>query len=111
MNGPSRLLRILALRCEEASALASRERDEPLGLVDRLALRGHLLVCLPCRRFRRQILILGDAHRLRGRLETAESGQAEGRLPPEARTRMEEAIRQALRDRPGSNGQGDSASA
>ena len=50
MPGPSRLLRILTLRCEGASALASQALDEPLGLADRLALWGHLLACIPCRR-------------------------------------------------------------
>ena len=47
--------KILRLRCDEASELASRNLDEPLGFVDRIALHGHLLACRSCRLYRRQI--------------------------------------------------------
>ena len=86
MNLPGRLLRILTLRCEGASELASQALDEPLGLAERLALRGHLLVCVPCRRFRRQLGLLRDAQRSgRGPLESEA-------LSPEAKARMVAAV-------------------
>ena len=59
MTLPERLLQILTLKCEGASSLTSRELDEPLGLPELIAVRGHLLVCRSCRRFRRQLLFLG----------------------------------------------------
>ncbi len=49
LNGP---LRVLTLRCEEASALLSYELDDSLPRLDRVALLCHLLVCRSCRRFR-----------------------------------------------------------
>ena len=58
MSWSSDVLKILTLRCEEASLLASREIDEPLGLAERVALCGHSLVCRSCRRLRRQLLFL-----------------------------------------------------
>ena len=45
-------LRVLTLRCEEASALLSYELDDSLPRLDRVALLCHLLVCRSCRRFR-----------------------------------------------------------
>ena len=45
------ILMILTLRCSEASQLLSRREDSPLAAGERLALRLHLLICGPCRRF------------------------------------------------------------
>ncbi len=47
--------KILTLRCEEASRLASDSLDGPLPRPDRLALRLHLWLCASCRRFMDQI--------------------------------------------------------
>lgn len=91
MNLPGRLLQILTLRCEGASELASQSLDEPLGLAERLALRGHLFVCVPCRRFRQQLRLLRDAHRR----EPAPSESSES-LSPEAKARMVAAVRDAI---------------
>jgi hypothetical protein len=63
MSRPHRLLWILTLHCAEASELMSQALDEPLGLAERIALRGHLLACRSCRRFRDQLNLLRDALR------------------------------------------------
>jgi hypothetical protein len=81
------LRRLLALRCEEASQLASHELDEPLGVVDRLALRGHLLACRSCRRLRAQFRWIGGLYRGR---EAAGEG-----LTPEVRRRIARALESA----------------
>ena len=47
--------RILALNCRDAAPLVSAAMDEPLSRADRWALRLHLVVCAPCRRYRRQL--------------------------------------------------------
>ncbi len=94
MTLPERLLQILTLHCEEASSLMSRELDEPLGLPERLAVRGHLLVCRSCRRFRRQLQFLRLAlQRQNMRLE--QDGFAQDALSPEARARIERVLAEA----------------
>jgi hypothetical protein len=94
MTLPERLLQILTLKCEAASSLTSQEIDEPLGLPELLAVRGHLLVCRSCRRFRRQLQFLRLAlHRQNARLEQDEFEQ--DILSPEARARIERALMEA----------------
>lgn len=99
MTRPEQLLKILTLHCEEASVLASRELDEPLGLAERLAVRGHTLVCRSCRRFRRQLQFLRVAlNRHAAATLENETGQDQDALSPEARARIERALMRASRD-------------
>jgi hypothetical protein len=100
MSWPGQLLKILTLHCEEASVLASRELDEPLGLAERLAVRGHTLVCRSCRRFRRQLQFLRAALNRRD-AAPEENGPGHDALSPEARARIERALMQASRDHDG----------
>ena len=92
MNWHDHLRRLLTLRCEESSLLASQETDEPLGTSDRLALWGHVLVCRSCRRFRRQLRRIGEAYRRREAHRTEPGSAGEG-LSPESRRRIAEALR------------------
>lgn len=94
MTLPERLLQILTLKCEGASSLMSQELDEPLGLPELLAVRGHLLVCRSCRRFRRQLLFLRLALQ-RKRATMEEAGFEQDALSPEARIRIERALIEA----------------
>jgi hypothetical protein len=45
------MVKLLTLRCREAAALLSAAQDGELSRMDRWALRGHLLICGPCRRY------------------------------------------------------------
>lgn len=102
MIWPEQLLKILTLHCEEASVLTSRELDEPLGLAERLALRGHTLVCRSCRRFRHQLLFLRVAlNRRDATFEEIERLRGIDALSPEARARIERALMDASRDQYG----------
>jgi len=47
--------------CDRASALASRGQEVPLTAGERVRLRLHLLICVHCTRFVRQIGILRRA--------------------------------------------------
>ncbi len=94
MNWRDHLRRLLALRCEESSLLASQELDEPLGTSDRLAMWGHVLVCRSCRRFRHHLRRIGAAYRRRGAYGIDPESAAEG-LSPESRRRIAEALRRA----------------
>lgn len=97
---------ILTLKCASASELVSRQLDEPLSRVERLALWGHLLACNSCRRFRRQIGWIRSASRRldNGSPDLADHDQDRERDPddalsPEARVRIARAIDEARRER------------
>jgi len=93
-NWKDRVLRVFHLRCEGASELASIEQDEPLGFPEQLALRGHLLACASCRRFRHQLGVLREASRqLAARRDKNELGAEE--LSAEARERIARALKNA----------------
>jgi hypothetical protein len=82
-----RLWWVLTLHCEAASELSSRELDDALPFVDRVALRCHVALCKSCRRFRAQIRWIRKALRRREAI-LRETHLADGRLSPEARTRI-----------------------
>ena len=103
MNWRDDLGRLLTLRCEEATRLASRERDEPLGRVDRLAMWGHLLACRSCRRFRGQIGRLGEVYRRSEGDPVVSDPGGEG-LSADARRRIGEALGRTADD---GQGEGD----
>jgi predicted anti-sigma-YlaC factor YlaD len=100
MSRSNGLLRILSLRCEAASELASRELDEPLPGLERVALWGHLLACRSCRRFRRQIRLIRESLRRRDH-RPAPEGPDDGVLSEAARRRIAHAIAEAMRDEAG----------
>lgn len=91
--------RYLAARlpsCREVTRLGSDALDRSLPFGQRLAVRFHLLICVWCRRYLRQIVFLRRA--VRSRPDTLTEGgpslDSPG-LSPEARER----IRRAVRDR------------
>lgn len=49
--------------CRQASELLSRKREGSLKSPERVALLVHLAMCVNCRRYSRQIRILGRAFR------------------------------------------------
>ncbi len=92
MAGKSAILKILTLNCREAAELVSATEDKRISRAERLALRLHLLICAPCRRYRRAL------HKLRqvtkAAMEQLESvGQLPGtQLSDEARNRLRRAV-------------------
>jgi hypothetical protein len=86
---------IFALNCREASELMSRRMDEKLSVWERAALRGHLLVCGACRRVKRQLHFLREALRSETRAGHVEPPE---QLGPEARARIDKALRQQSDD-------------
>ncbi|MEM7477706.1 MAG: zf-HC2 domain-containing protein [Planctomycetota bacterium] len=58
----SKIVLILTLKCDQASLLESESLDRELKLYERLALKGHLLVCTVCRKLHRQLRFLDGAH-------------------------------------------------
>ena len=51
----------LMYSCEQASKLSSRAMEEPLGSLERMLLRFHLMMCGRCTNFSRQIAFLRRA--------------------------------------------------
>ncbi|MHC4306958.1 MAG: zf-HC2 domain-containing protein [Planctomycetota bacterium] len=83
------MVKLLTLHCREATALLSAAQDGKLSRVDRWALRMHLLICAPCRRYRRQL------HKLARLIDAAVKRlEADGRLPG---VRLSDEARQRLR--------------
>jgi hypothetical protein len=80
--------------CKDTVRLASESLDRELPVMKRLSLGAHLLMCPPCGRLRRYLLILrGAARRLE---ELAVRGDEEqAGLSPEARDRMKRALEQS----------------
>jgi len=94
MTWPRRLLNILILRCAGASELASQAMDEPLEIPERLGLRGHWLVCAPCRRFRDQLMVIRQACN-RHDFQAPEVPHGLDSLSPVAKARIAKALRES----------------
>lgn len=43
------------LNCKQAAALMSQGMDKELGMMQKLSLRSHLMMCRGCRNFSKQI--------------------------------------------------------
>lgn len=96
---PNALTRYLAAHlpsCREVTRWGGDALDRPLPFGQRLAVRFHVLICVWCRRYLRQIAFLRQA--VRRRPDTLAEGEPSPDRPglsPEARER----IRRSLRDR------------
>lgn len=78
------------LTCKDASRLISENLERPLGFWERWGLRLHLMMCLYCRRFERQMALMRKALRMLGkRAEVDTDGTG---FPPEARERIRKAV-------------------
>ena len=78
--------------CKEVTRLISESLDRELPLYQRMGIRIHLLMCKFCSRYRKQLLFLRATMRLH--VEHSEDMEPSIKLPPEARER----IRQSIRD-------------
>jgi hypothetical protein len=47
--------------CRQVTALILAEQDRPLGLIERLAVRLHMLICNTCPTFHRQAALMREA--------------------------------------------------
>ena len=93
MGQPREIWRLLNLPCQGMTRLASESLDRDLGRVERVALRTHLLICAPCRRYFKQIKILGQTLRRFTTALEADTPTAGPTLPQNVRTRIKARIK------------------
>ncbi|MGH8161767.1 MAG: zf-HC2 domain-containing protein [Gammaproteobacteria bacterium] len=74
------------LTCKEASELTSAGYDRDLRLRERMALRLHLMMCVHCRRFARQLALIQNL--VGTRTDEDWLLAYETRLPAETRKRI-----------------------
>jgi predicted anti-sigma-YlaC factor YlaD len=86
------MVRLITLRCREAAALLSTEQEGRLSRLDRWALRLHLMVCRPCRAYRRQLQALARVIDAAVKTLGSEGRLPGGRLSDESRRRLREVI-------------------
>jgi hypothetical protein len=93
------ILRALSPNCKEAMRMQSDAMDRPLSLVQRIGLRIHLMLCVWCIRYGRQIAFMRKV------TQNLEHEHHEAQLTTDARQRMQSAIRTGNRteklDKPG----------
>ena len=88
------MVRFLFCSCEEITRLISESLDRDLPPPYRWAVRLHLVYCRACRRCRRQLRFLQEVvHRCF--VDPQAPDPKSIILPPEARDRIERAVRQA----------------
>ncbi|MBN1674569.1 MAG: zf-HC2 domain-containing protein [Kiritimatiellae bacterium] len=80
------------LSCKDVTRLVSEALDRDLPLHQRLGVRLHFLFCRVCALYKRQLLILRDLiRRAVARFESS----APVSLPPDARERIRQSIRES----------------
>jgi hypothetical protein len=55
------LWKVLTLSCDEATHILSDQQDRELTRIERAALKAHLVSCVRCKRFRRQLEVIKQA--------------------------------------------------
>ena len=83
------------LSCKDAPQLISESMDHSLPLGKRIGVRIHLIMCLFCARYERQLLLIRETVRRLVAMEETPDGLFLGELSEDARER----IRQSLRSR------------
>ena len=93
------------MTCAEAARLMSNRLNHPLGIRARLALRLHLMLCVGCRRYARQLMFIREWLRSSANRDLHCEGYETMHLDPIARDRILSHLRE-LRSCDGPNGNG-----
>lgn len=73
------------LTCKQASQLISQSLDHPLSWSQKVKLRLHLLVCIPCNQFKQQLKLLRVALQ---RIKNATENDQNIQLPLDVKDRI-----------------------
>jgi hypothetical protein len=82
------------LNCRQVTRLVSQSMDAKLSWPSRLGIRLHLLYCVWCRRYARQLQLLRKATRNLPPESFAEPAQLSSEAKTEMRARLQEALKQ-----------------
>ncbi len=77
------------LNCKQTSLLVSQSLDRPLTVRERWAVRWHLFICVYCRRFKQQLLLI---QRQMTAWQTGSTAQSSVTLSESARKRIAERL-------------------
>ena len=80
--------------CKKVTRMVSESLDRKLPLHQRMGIRVHLFMCKFCSRYRKQLLLLREAMRLKERY--VEDKGSPITLPPEARERIKRSFINSL---------------
>lgn len=84
------------LSCRGATATASRAMDQPIPWRERISLRFHLIMCVSCARFERQLHFLRSAAERVGSYDGSDArSKDEAILSADARARLRETVARA----------------
>lgn len=94
MSRPHSVWGLFNSSCQEMTRIASESLDHDPGLLERIALRLHVLYCKACRRYLRQVTLLKNA--LRGLSARIEDDQLlpEIILPDDVRERIQKVLKE-----------------
>lgn len=80
------------LSCRDVTELLSESMDHSLPLGKRIGVRIHLLICLFCARYERQLLLIRETARQFMALEDPPGGPFFGVLSEDARERIRQSL-------------------
>ncbi|MBI3951167.1 MAG: zf-HC2 domain-containing protein [Acidobacteria bacterium] len=78
--------------CKDTTRLTSDSLERKLPLRQRIEMRLHILICVWCERYMRQLLFLREAMHEASRLVEKEVSPSASSLSPEARERLKRAL-------------------
>lgn len=82
------------IHCKRATELISDSRHRKLTRYERVCLALHMMICRACRAYRRQVELIEEALRESGASVDELLASAGESLSPDARQRIEDALRQ-----------------
>lgn len=80
------------LSCKDTTQLISQSMDASLPVGKRIAVRIHLLVCIFCSRYKRQLHLIRATLRLLSAADDHPEGLASEKLSAEARDRIKKSL-------------------
>ncbi len=81
------------LSCKDATQLISQSMDASLPMGKRMWVRIHLLTCIFCTRYERQLHLIRETLRRLSAMEDHPEGTAGEKLSTEARDRIKQSLR------------------
>jgi hypothetical protein len=83
---------LMNMPCEGMARLSSESLDRELGRLEQLTLKSHLIYCIACRRYLRQLKFMRAALERFGPQLKTDDPLAGPRLPDKARARIKRAL-------------------